>query len=823
MIYPFDFEAKIGFDRIRSLLSDRCLSPMGREKVNQIRFLTSLDHLKPVLDATFEFQSLLRYEEGFPSDHYYEMADCLNSIRIEGTFPEIREIFDLKRSLETVRSIVAFFRTRKENKYVVLSELCSSVKIYPFVIESIDRIIDRFGEIKDNASPRLKEIRSQSASKKIQASRRLASILKEAQADGIVDTDTVASVRNGRGVIPVNAYSKRKIRGLIHDQSASGRTVYIEPEEIVELNNDIVELEYEEKREIVRILTAFADSIRPYIDDLLISDSFLGEIDFIRAKALLGNHFNSIVPVLKEKPFLSWKQSVHPLLALAFGKMPGRKLVPLTIWLDDKNRILLISGPNAGGKSVCLKTVGLLQYMLQCGFTIPVGEGSESGIFNDILIDIGDEQSIENDLSTYSSHLINMKFFLKNGNSQSLILMDEFGSGTEPMIGGSIAEAVLDSLNKKGVFGVITTHYTNLKYFASVTEGMQNGAMTFDNHLMQPLFELSIGKPGSSFAFEIARKIGLPEEILSRASEKAGTKNINYDRHLRDIARDRRYWEAKRSNIRQHEKKLEELANEYEKQLAGARKMEKEIITKARETAESMLKESNKLIENTIRQIRESQAEKEKTRAARQELEEFKEKVISGKIDAGAPSDGKFVHLKKKTARAGFKRKPVAEKKGEDLKPLAPGDAVRMTDTRAAGEVIKVEGDMVHVETGSIRFLVHNDKLERISRAELKKSIRSQMLSMNKDPQLEIRKLNFKPEIDIRGVRGDEAISQVRDFIDNAVMVQHRNLRILHGKGNGILRQLVREYLSTIDIVKSFSDEHIELGGSGVTVVEMDL
>ena len=400
---------------------------MGAEKVDAISFIDDFDTLSHNLSATFEFQQLLQFEDFFPSDHYYKISDCLNKIRIEGTFPEVQEVFDMKRTLETVKAILGFFRTKEAVKYPVLRERCSSVKMYPYVLEAIDRIIDKKGIIKDNASSRLKEIRSELVSKSILVSKRLNAILKQAQADGIVDADTSASVRNGRGVIPVSAYDKRKIRGLIHDQSASGKTVFIEPEEIVEINNDLIELEYEEKREIVRILTAFADDIRPYIDELLEVNSFLGEIDFIRAKALLGNHLHSIKPVMINKPFLSWRRAMHPLLTLTFEKIPGRKVVPLDIVLDDKDRILLISGPNAGGKSVCLKTVGLLQYMLQCGLTIPVAEGSETGIFKNILIDIGDEQSIDNDLSTYSSHLINMKHFIKHGNEKTLILIDEFG------------------------------------------------------------------------------------------------------------------------------------------------------------------------------------------------------------------------------------------------------------------------------------------------------------------------------------------------------------------------------------------------------------
>jgi DNA mismatch repair protein MutS2 len=822
MIYPENFENKIGFDRIRKLLAEKCLSPMGLEKAESISFLQDFETIEHELSATSEFQHILTFEDFFPSEHYYRISDTLNKIRIEGTFPEVVEVFDLKRTLETIKTILNFFKGKDAIKYPVIREMCGSVKTYPYVLEAADRIIDKRGIVKDNASSRLKEIRAEITEKNIQAARRLNSILKQAQAEGIVDADTAASVRNGRGVIPVNAYDKRKIRGLIHDQSSSGKTVFIEPEEIVEINNDLVELEYEEKREIVRILTAFADNIRPYIDDLIESNEFLGNIDFIRAKALLGNHLHSIKPVIVQKPLISWSRAIHPLLFLSFEKTPGRKVVPLDITLDGKNRILLISGPNAGGKSVCLKTVGLIQYMLQCGLTVPVGEGSEAGIFEKILIDIGDEQSIENDLSTYSSHLINMKFFVRNGNEETLVLIDEFGTGTEPMLGGAIAESILGELNRLKVFGVITTHYTNLKHFASLTEGIVNGAMAFDNHLMQPLFQLTIGKPGSSFAFEIARKIGLPEEILNDASGKAGVKNINYDRHLKDIARDKRYWETKRQSIRQHEKRLEELMAEYEKELSGAKQLRKEIITKAKDEAQNLLQESNRMIENTVRQIKEAQAEKEKTKDVRQQLEEFRNNLLNDQDTASTKAEEKIASLESKAKKIKIAPKHRQEKPIAADQPLKPGDTVRMKDTRAAGEIIEVKDKMVMVETGSLRFFVPIDRIERISRSELKKSLRENQSSKGNDLAIVQRSINFKPEIDIRGVRGEEAIAQVRDLVDNAIIVQHRNLRILHGKGNGILRQLVREYLATVDVVKSYRDEHIEFGGSGITVVEMD-
>lgn len=806
------------------MIGENCLSPMGVAMAEGMKFSADHDAISLLLSETIEFQQLLKLENFFPSENYFDISVCLDRIRVEGSFPEVKDVFDLRRSLETVKSVAGFFKRREGEKYPVLRSLCDDVKVFPYVIDSADRIIDRKGEIKDNASARLREIRNEITSRNILASKRLNAILKQAQSDGIIDADTVASVRNGRGVIPVNAYDKRRIRGLIHDQSASGKTVFIEPAEIVEINNEIVELEYEERREIVRILTAFADDIRPYIDDLLVSNSFLGEIDFIRAKAILGNNLGSVKPAITKDPGIFWRNAVHPLLNLTFRRMQGRKVVPLDISLTVKDRIILISGPNAGGKSVCLKTVGLLQYMLQCGITIPVGEGSESGIFENIFIDIGDEQSIDNDLSTYSSHLINMKYFLRNSSPKTLVLIDEFGTGTEPMLGGSIAEAILGDLNRTGVYGVITTHYTNLKHYASLTEGIINGAMQFDNHLMQPLFRLNIGKPGSSFAFEIARKIGLPEEILNSASEKAGVKNINYDRHLKDIARDKRYWENKRQNIRLHEKRLEELIEEYEKELSGAKTMRKEIIAKAKDEAQSLLNESNRMIENTIRQIKESQAEKERTKDARQQLEEFKTLVVekTRPVETTAEEKAEHLNIKVKKIKPGIKKeKPESAVKKET--PLEPGDAVRMIDTMAAGEILKIEGRMVQVETGSIRLFVPEDKVERISRSELKKNVRSVQVFHQADPEISERKLAFKPEIDIRGVRGEEAINLVRDFIDDALIVQHRNLRILHGKGNGILRQLVREYLSTMNVVKSFRDEHVEMGGSGITVVEMDI
>ncbi len=814
MVYPENFEIKIGFDRIRSMIAERCISPMGLASVSGIEFMTDISSVTTELSKTAEFQNILKFEDPFPAENYFDIAHTLDKIKVEGTFPEVQEVFNIKRSLETLKSIINFFKARKEDNYPVLKSMCGGIKMFPYVLDSIDRIIDRHGNVKDTASQKLKEIRSELASKSQSVSRKLISILRQAQAEGIVDPDANVSIRNGRGVIPVNVFDKRKIKGLIHDQSASGKTVFIEPSEIVEINNDILELEYEERREIVRILTAFADNIRPYAPELYLSNSFIGEIDFIRAKALFGNWLNSIKPALSDFPVILWRHAVHPLLYSSFSKSTGRKVVPLDIHLDERDRILLISGPNAGGKSVCLKTVGLLQYMLQCGLTIPVEEGSDCGIFRSIFIDIGDEQSIDNDLSTYSSHLLGMKFFVKNAGSDTLLLIDEFGTGTEPMLGGAIAEAILTELNNQKVFGVMTTHYTNLKHFASVTEGIVNGAMAFDNHLMQPLFQLIIGKPGSSFAFEIARKIGLPENILQNASEKAGTKNIDYDRHLKDIARDKRYWENKRQNIRQHEKLLEELIGEFENEVSDAKKIRKEILTKAKDDARSILDKSNSLIENAVREIKESQADKEKTKEVRQQVEDFRADVTAEISTTPTESEKKIDELKVKAKRfRSVEMTAEPEKAEKSDSPLKPGDAVRMTDTQAAGEIVEIRDRMVQVETSNLRFRVPIDKVEKISRKDLKKSMASERHSMKPDYEIS----------QIRGIRGEEALMKVQELLDNALMMQHRNLRILHGKGNGILRELIRNYLSTVGFVKTFHDENVQFGGSGITVIELDI
>ena len=634
MIYPQNFEQKIGFDSIRHLLKEKCLSTLGQERVDEMNFSESFKDINEWLEQVMEFMRIIQEEDSFPDQYFFDVRPSLKRIRVEGMYLDEQELFDLRRSLETIRDIIHFLtltsndeEQEKENSpYPALQKLAGDIIVFPELITRINNILDKFGKITDNASSELLRIRRELASTAGSISRSLNAILRNAQAEGYVDKDVTPTMRDGRLVIPVAPGLKRKIKGIVHDESSTGKTVFIEPAEVVEANNRIRELEGEERREIIRILTDFSIIIRPQVPAILQSYEFLAEIDFIRAKAHFSIQTNATKPSLEDKQILDWTMAIHPLLQLSLAKH-NKKVVPLDIELTKNQRILIISGPNAGGKSVCLKTVGLLQYMLQCGMPVPMHERSHAGLFGSIFIDIGDEQSIEDDLSTYSSHLTNMKTMMKSCNERSLILIDEFGGGTEPQIGGAIAEAVLKRFNEKGTFGVITTHYQNLKHFAEDHEGVVNGAMLYDRHLMQALFQLQIGNPGSSFAVEIARKIGLPEEVIADASEIVGSEYINADKYLQDIVRDKRYWETKRQNIRKREKQMEETIAKYEEELQELEKSRKEILRKAKEDAEKLIQESNARIENTIRIIKEAQADKERTQSARQELTDFKNQI----------------------------------------------------------------------------------------------------------------------------------------------------------------------------------------------------
>lgn len=823
MTYPQNFEEKIGFDKIRRLLSDRCLSTLGSERVADMKFQTSFDTIEQLLRETEEFTHLLQNEEDFPADNFFDIRPSLQRIRIEGTFLDETELFNLRRSLETIRNIVGFFlpEENEESLYPHLTSRASDVVVFPQLLKRADQIIDKFGHIKDNASVQLAQIRREMSQTLSSISRSLNAILRNAQSEGIVDKEVTPTLREGRLVIPVVPAYKRRIKGIVHDESASGKTVYIEPAEVVEANNRIRELEGEERREIVRILTLFTDELRPYLPDIVHSYEFLADIDFIRAKALFSIEINAILPHFENVRQLEWYHAIHPLLFLSLQKQ-NKSVVPLDICLTPEQRILLISGPNAGGKSVCLKTTGLLQYMLQCGLLIPVYENSHTGIFDQIFIDIGDEQSIENDLSTYSSHLTNMKYFVKNCNEGTLLLIDEFGGGTEPQIGGAIAEALLDRFNRKKSFGVITTHYQNLKQFAKDTPGIVNGAMLYDRHMMQPLFKLSIGNPGSSFAIEIARKIGLPEDVIADASEKVGSDYIDMDKYLQDIVRDKRYWENKRQNIRQREKQLEELTRKYADDLQEIEKERKRILKEAKQKAEQLIADSNARIENTIRAIKESEAEKEKTRTARQELQSFK-KGLSDNEEIPDAISRKIEKIKEREAKKN--RRKTEEKRPEtEQTAIAVGDAVCLKGQQTAGEVESIQGKKATVIFGQIRSTVKIEQLEKVNRSRLKheQAVKATFVGEDTTNGMREKSLNFRREIDIRGFRADEALQAVVYFIDDAIQVGAEQVRILHGTGTGALRQLVREYLKGVSGVRSFHDEHVQFGGAGITVVELE-
>lgn len=826
-VYPDNFESKIGFDRIRELLKNKCLSSLGEEQVDEMQFKSDFDLIQRQLSETAEFLRILREFPNFPSVNYFDVREPLTTIRLEGRFMEVDDLYNLKRALDTLKAVVTFFSPQKAEFLPLLCEKASKVQVYPFIAERIDGVLNKSGKIRDNASPELAKIRKEILSINSAISKRLHTILKQAQQEGWVDDDASVAIRDGRAVIPVLSANKRKLKGIVYDESATGKTAYIEPSEIVEMNNEIRELEYAERREIIRILVAVASDIRPYIDDLIWSNEFLGEIDFIRAKAALAIEFGAIRPDITDKSLIHWKEAVHPLLMMSLKK-ENRQIVPLDITLDEEHHILLISGPNAGGKSVCLKTVGLLQYMLQNGMLIPVQEGSKTGVFSKIFIDIGDEQSIENDLSTYSSHLLNMKHFVRFSDDCTLILIDEFGTGTEPMLGGAIAESILNRLNQMKAFGVITTHYTNLKHFASSAPGIINGAMLYDSQKMDPLFRLEIGKPGSSFAFEIARKIGLPEDILLDATEKVGKKHIDFDRNLRSITRDKHYWETKRQKIRRVEKSVDEMAETYQKELQETRQMRKEILRKAREEAQQMLSGVNRQIENLIREIRESQADKEKIRTLRKELETVKQNLTPDNIEEDRAVASKMARLKEREKRR-MKGKPEQELTSpvpgpEKPAPLAKGDKVKVISQDAIGELVDFNEKNAVVALGNLMMSMPLNNIIKVSSNEARRSQRPAGRSgVALTLDYSERRLNFKSELDIRGMRAEEAIPKVQSLIDEAVMFEVSTLRILHGKGHGILKEMIRNFLRSEPMVGSFRDEHVQFGGAGITIVELNL
>ena len=858
MIYPNNFENKIGFDDIRTLLKERCQSSLGRNMVDELAFSSDADEVNEWLQQANEFRRLKETTDDFPMQYFFNMRESIARIRLTGTHLEENEVFDLRRSLETISNIVIYLNkgnaSEDEEKvtytYPALQRLTTDIMTFPAMIRRIDSILDKYGKIKDGASMTLASIRHELQKTEGSISRTLYTILHAAQRDGLVDKDAAPTMRDGRLMIPVAPGLKRKINGIVHDESATGKTVFIEPAEVVEANNRVRELEAEERREVIRILTVFTDEVRPHVKEILDSYRFLAIIDLIQAKAAFAQLTKAFEPKVENKPHLDWIRAIHPLLQLSLEKQ-GKKVVPLDILLEQDKRLLIISGPNAGGKSVCLKTVGLLQYMLQCGLPIPIGDRSTCGIFKNIMIDIGDEQSIEDDLSTYSSHLMNMKQMIKNCDAHTILLIDEFGGGTEPMIGGAIAEAVLKQFWQKKAFGVITTHYQNLKHFADDHEGVVNGAMLYDRHQMQALFQLSIGQPGSSFAIEIARKTGLPEEVIKDASDIVGQDYIQSDKYLQDIVRDKRYWEGKRQTIHQHEKNLEGHIQRYETNLEEIERERKQILKRAQQQAEELLAEANRKIENAIREIREAQAEKERTREIREELQEFRQQVQSDDT-RGLMSEEDFARklrqMEERKARKAQRKAEKAQKKEESDKrqqtfgaernsandlnrPLQKGDTVRIKGLNTIGTVENIQGKQITVIFGDVRTKMKAEQLERCDKVKVKSEDTSAankhaglaiLTSKMTRATMEDRKQNFHQDIDVRGMRGDEAIDAVMHFIDDAILIGMSRVRILHGTGTGVLRQLIRQYLRTIPNVSHFRDEHVQFGGAGITVVDID-
>ena len=826
MIYPQNFEQKIGFDRVREQVASLCSMRAAREIISQQEFSTSAEQILWQQSIADEMRTLLMLDADAPRDEYPDMEELLAKIGVEGAYLTVEQVVVLRRALMAVGNMVGFVMNRSEQQYPCLRRRCQSVCVFPDIIRRINQIVDEQGEIRDSASPELVQIRRAIREHEGQVSKRLHQVLNNAKRAGIVDADAMISIRDGRAVIPVSASNKRKLNGFIQDESATGKTFYIEPVEVVELNNQLRELEYALRREIVRILTEFTSELAPDAEPIASAAEYLAEMDAVRAKARWAIENMAGKPILSLDDRLVLRQAFHPLLAQTLQR-EKKELVKLDMQLDKQKHILVISGPNAGGKSVCLKTTGMVQYMFQCGFPVTAGETSELPIFESICLDIGDEQSMDNDLSTYSSHLMNMKSMLQAASERTLVLIDEFGSGTEPVIGGAIAEAILERLLERGCYGVITTHYSNIKYYATGMEGIANGAMMFDVQNIRPLFKLEQGKPGSSFAIEIARKIGLPEDIIRVASEKAGSDHINLERQLREIARDRRYWSQKRDRIRLTDRKVEELETSYTEQLARIKQERQEIISKAKQEAQQLIADANRQIENTIRTIKEAQAEKELTRLARRELDEFKETVEG----ADSAFDNEKVEremerlMRRKARREEDKKRrgQVEEMAQQDqtpvYKPIEVGSKVRIEGQQVPGVVQSIKGRKAQVAFGQILTMVDKDKLVVVSNAEYKKSVKPVTPRTVLSVDISSRKLNFRDSVDVRGMRAIEALEVVQDLVDDALMVGVGGVTILHGKGTGALKEEIRRYLRSIPEVATVADEHADRGGAGITVV----
>ena len=837
-------EQKIGFDRVRQIISDRCSTAYAAERTATETFSTNPSHIRKRLLLTDEMRLIMMFEDSFPSGGFIDCIDFLKPLERSSAAIDLISLRKLKTMLETLRKVTAFFEGIKDGVYPNLKRMSAHIMGFPEVQRRIDSIIDRYGDVKDTASDELYAIRKALKEKEGAISRRVSAILKKAQEEGIVDSDAGVSVRDGKMLIPVSAANKKKIAGFIYDESATGKTAFIEPAEVVELDNQIKELKFSEQREIVRILFEFTEFLRPYIPDLLDGARYLGEIDFIMAKAQIALDFIAGMPIISEEGEMNLRKARHPLLERALKK-EKKEIVPLTANLTPQKHILLISGPNAGGKSVCLKTVGLLQYMFQWGMLIPTSETSELMVFDRIMVDIGDDQSIDNDLSTYSSFLENMKDMLEKADDKTLVLIDEFGSGTEPAAGGAIAEAILSELDKRGAYGVITTHYTHLKLYASGETGVVNGAMMFDVKNIAPLFKLEMGLPGNSFAFELARKMGLPETIIKDAENRAGEEFVGIERNLRKIARNRRALDEKLERIRHTDKALENITDKYQKELQDIKKIRQDILDEARKEAEEIVRKANRQVENTIRTIKESQAAKEETQEARKELQGFMS-ILAAKKEKEQKDKDDYIERKiqqidarreRQKQRKAQKADENAQREAREIQaekerleafrnaPLKVGEKVRVKENGMVGEVAKVSGKAVVVIIGNISSKMPLDKVERITSNEFKSAVKEPARTVSAvkvDSSLNERKLNFSVELDVRGERLNDAIEKVTRYVDDAIMLSVSSVRIIHGKGTGVLRDEIQKFLRTMPGVASVRDEHIQFGGTGVTIVNFE-
>ena len=812
-------EAKLGFDKIRRTISDKCLTDYAAQRVAEEEFSTDPQLIRMRLSLTDEMRLILMFEENFPTTGYIDAIPFLEPLTREGSSIDVLCLAKLKTLVDTIRKVTHFFGSVKDGVYPCLKRLSSPIRNFPEIQRGIESILDRYGDIKDSASETLFGIRRDLRAREAAVSKRAAAILRKAQEEGIVDADASVNVRDGKFLIPVSTSSKRKIAGFVYDESASGKTTFIEPGEILELENEISELRFAEMREIQKILREFTDFLRPYIPELLAGAAFLGEIDFLMAKAQTALDYIAGMPVISQDGALELRKARHPLLEKALRK-EGRNMVPLTISLNPKKSILLISGPNAGGKSVCLKTTGLLQYMFQWGMLIPTSESSELPVFDRIIVSIGDDQNIENDLSTYSSFLADMRDMLAKADGKTLVLIDEFGSGTEPAAGGAIAEAILCEMDRRGVYGVITTHYTNLKLYAAAGDThVTNGAMLYDSSKIEPMFKLEIGLPGNSFAFELARKMRLPEAIVKDAENRAGEEYVGMEKNLRRIARNRRALDERLQKIKHTDKTLEGITEKYQKELEDIKVQKKAILDEARREAESIVKDAGKQVEKTIKDIREAQAEKDRTKAARQELQGFLGALEQRKSKEQKARDEYLDHKISQLEKRSKKEKPAVEQ--QKSTPLKVGEKVRVKSNGLVGEVAKVSSKSLTVIIGSISSTMSPELVERISSNEFREASRKvfRPVEQKYDSSITERKLKFSPELDIRGERLSDALDIVTHYIDDAVMLNVGMVRIIHGKGTGVLREEIQKYLRTIPGL-SVQDEDIRQGGTGVTIVK---